>query len=84
MKDDIHTLYHLTYLYDLGFASVPDPLSNNLIDFVQLLSSRTEVSSIRFSSAAQSCLTLCDPINRSMPGLPIHHQLPEFTQTHVH
>ena len=36
------------------------------------------------SSVAQSCLTLCDPMNRSMPGLPVHHQLPEFTQTHVH
>ena len=35
-------------------------------------------------SVAQSCPTLCDPMNRSMPGLPIHHQLPEFTQTHVH
>ena len=35
-------------------------------------------------SVAQSCLTLCDPMNRSMPGLPIHHQLLEFTQTHVH
>ena len=32
----------------------------------------------------QSCPTLCDPMNRSMPGLPVHHQLPEFTQTHVH
>ena len=39
---------------------------------------------IQFSSVAQSCLTLCDPMNRSMPGLPVHHQLPEFTQTHVH
>ena len=33
---------------------------------------------------AQSCPTLCDPMNRSTPGLPVHHQLPEFTQTHVH
>ena len=41
-------------------------------------------SSVQFSSVAQSCLTLCDPINRSTPGLPVHHQLPEFTQTHVH
>ena len=39
---------------------------------------------VQFSSVAQSCLTLCDPMNRSMPGLPVHHQLPEFTQTHVH
>ena len=36
------------------------------------------------SSVAQSCPTLCDPMNRSMPGLPVHHQLPELTQTHVH
>ena len=39
---------------------------------------------IQFSSVAQSCLNLCDPMDCSMPGLPIHHQLPEFTQTHVH
>ena len=39
---------------------------------------------IQFSSVAQSCLTLCDPMNCSTPGLPVHHQLPEFTQTHVH
>ena len=38
----------------------------------------------QFSSVAQSCLTLCDPMNRSTPGLPVHHQLPEFTQTHFH
>ena len=37
-----------------------------------------------FSSVPQSCPTLCDPMNRSTPGLPVHHQLPEFTQTHVH
>ena len=37
----------------------------------------------QFSSVAQSCPTLCDPMNRSMPGLPVHHQLLEFTQTHV-
>ena len=36
------------------------------------------------SSVTQSCLTLCDPMNRSKPGLPVHHQLPESTQTHVH
>ena len=36
------------------------------------------------SSVAQSCPTLCDPMNRSTPGLPVHHQLPEYTQTHVH
>ena len=40
--------------------------------------------SVQFSSVAQSCPTLCDPMNRSMPSLPVHHQLLEFTQTHVH
>ena len=39
---------------------------------------------VQFSSVAQSCLTLCDPMNCSTPGFPVHHQLPEFTQTHVH
>ena len=38
----------------------------------------------QFSSVAQSCLTLCNPMDCSTPGLPVHHQLPEFTQTHVH
>ena len=41
-------------------------------------------SSVQFSSLIQSCLTLCNPMNRSTPGLPVHHQLPEYTQTHVH
>ena len=40
--------------------------------------------SVQFSSVTQSCPTLCDSMNRSTPGLPVHHQLPEFTQTHVH
>ena len=40
--------------------------------------------SVQFNSVAQSCLTLCDPMNCSTPGLPVHHQLPEFTQIHVH
>ena len=40
--------------------------------------------SVQFTSVAQSCLTLCDPMNRSTPGLPVHHQLPEFTQSHIH
>ena len=42
------------------------------------------ISSVQFSSVAQSCSTLCDPMNHSTPGLPVHHQLPEFTQTHIH
>ena len=41
-------------------------------------------SSVQFTSVAQSCPTICDPMNHSTPGLPVHHQLPEFTQTRVH
>ena len=47
-------------------------------------SDQTSFSSVQFSSVAQSCPTLCDPMNRSTPGLPVQHQLPEFTQTQVH
>ena len=42
------------------------------------------LSTVQFSSVPQLCPTLHDPINRSTPGLPVQHQLPEFTQTHVH
>ena len=42
------------------------------------------ISSVQFSSVAQPCLMLCDPMNRSMPGFPVCHQLLEFTQTHVY
>ena len=48
-------------------------------------SKRTQLCALdTFSSVAQSCSTLCDPMNCSMPGLPVHHQLPELAQTHVH
>ena len=43
-----------------------------------------EEASVQFSSVTQLCLTPCDPMNCSTPGFPVHHQLPEFTQTHVH
>ena len=46
--------------------------------------SSVHFSSAQFSSVIQSCPTLCDPMNRSMPDLPVQHQPPEFTQTHVH
>ena len=52
--------------------------------FVLYFRSKTKNLSIQFRSVAQSCLTLWDPMNRSTPGLPVHHQLPESTQTHVH
>ena len=46
--------------------------------------SNNDITSDQIRSVAQSRPTLCDPMNRSTPGLPVHHQLPEFTQTHVH
>ena len=42
------------------------------------------ISSVQFTLVTQSCPTLCDPMNSSTPGLPVHRQRPEFTQTHVH
>ena len=45
---------------------------------------QTSHSPVQFSSVAQSCPTLCNPMNSTMPGLPVHHQLLESTQTHVH
>ena len=64
----------------------------NQIDVLELINAISKIKnslnemlpSVQFNSVAQSCPTLCDPMNRSMPGLPVHHQLPEFTQTHVH
>ena len=45
---------------------------------------KKDSESVQFSSVTQSCLTLCNPMNCSMPGLPVHHQFPESTQTHIH
>ena len=51
---------------------------------VQVTMTGKKYVSDQIRSVAQSCLTLCDPMNRNTPGHPVHHQLPEFTQTHVH
>ena len=56
------------FFFEKGYPSVTISTGNHL----------------QFSSVTQSCPTLCDPINHSTPGLPVHHQLPESTQTHVH
>ena len=61
-------------------------LSRFWIHLVNQLRNKTQLWKylVQFSSVAQSCPTLCDPMNRSTPGLPVHHQLPEFIQTHIH
>ena len=51
---------------------------------VYQLGTGSKSCSVQYGSVTQSCLTLCDPMDCSTPGLPVHHQLPEFTQTHVH
>ena len=56
----------------------------NFILFSLPLTSQFSICAVQFSSVAQLCPTLCDPMNLSMPGLPVHHQLPEFSQIHVH
>ena len=65
-----------------GLDSIINAMDMNLGKLLQIV--RDREASVQFSSVAQSCPTLCDPMNRSTPGLPVHHQLPDFTQTHVH
>ena len=62
----------VTWWFQLGACELGFPWNIDVIYVVQ------------FSSVTQSCPTLCDPMNHSTPGLPVHHQLPEFTQTHDH
>ena len=80
----------LLYDYILNNETKPHPQGAYLVQPVQRkpndsinknLSYRPDV---QFSSVAQSCLTLCDPMECSTPGFPVHHQLPELTQSHVH
>ena len=55
------------------------------MDFlISLKLANTSISSVQFNSVTQLCLTLCDPMDCRTPDLPVHHQLPEFIQTHVH
>ena len=59
-------------------------INNLTLHLKQLKKEETKNPRIKFSSIAHSCLTLCDPMNCTTPGHPVHHQLPEFTQTRVH
>ena len=74
----------------LGGCSLPRSeealdCSKNSLCWVVTFHWRNSITAFaQFSSVAQSCLTLCDPMDYSMPGFPVHHQLPELTQTHVH
>ena len=62
-------------------------LNNMLLNSQQIMEEikkEIKICMHQFSSVAQSCTMLCDPRHCSMPGLPVHHQLPDFTQTHIH
>ena len=80
-------LFHLYLMLFLNsvFHFFPASFSTSPYHFLAFLHSNwPSLSSVQFSSVAQSCPTLCDPMYHSTPGLPVHHQLPEFTQTHIH
>ena len=67
-----------------GYKITADGDCSHGIKRCLLLGRNVMTNLVQFSSVAQSCPTLCDPMNRSTPGLSVHHRLPEFTQTHVH
>ena len=66
----------------LSGSSIHGIFQARVLEWVSI--SFSTIVSFQFSSVAQSCMTLCNPMNCSMPALPVHHQLPEFTQTHVY
>ena len=83
-----NTIYSWSWIILLGYAFMETIL--NLFFWYTMYHFNLQIQffniffCIQFSSVAQSCSILCNPMNRSTPGLPVHHQLLEFTQTHVH
>ena len=77
------TLYHLNHQGSLNkqtntkINKIPEPVRVRKVNGIGL-------GSVQFSSVTHSCLTLCNPMDYSMPGLPVHHQLPKLAQNHVH
>ena len=81
---DGETMETVTNFIFLGSKITADGDCSHEIKRYFLLGRKDMENLYWFSSVAQSCPTLCDPMNCSMPGLPVHHHLLEFTQTHVH
>ena len=88
-----HTQRRPSPLTSLGTPSTTGSYKEDILDYQRFerqpraqdrLSDKVHLLHIQFSSVAQSCPSLCDPINHSTSGLPVYHQLPEFTQIHVH
>ena len=67
-----------------GLGRSPGEGNGNPLQYSCLENPMDRGASVQFSSFTQSCPTLCDPMNHSTPGLPVHHHLPEFIQTHIH
>ena len=89
LKIAIQYLYFGSYSYSLNSGTYPISVFKKL--FLSLILAYSQIQylspsfeKVQFSSVAQLCLTLCNPMNHSTPGLPVHHQLAEFTQAHVH
>ena len=72
------------FIYIFGSKITADGDCSHEVKRCLLLRRKVITNPVQFISVPQSCLTLCDPMNHSTPGLPVHHQLLEFTQTHVH
>ena len=88
-KNEGTTYLEKPIFIDLGQSSIFTTSSGGQVPLkiswlIVLSSTSIRKVSVQFSSVAQSCPTLCNPINCSIPGLPVHHQLPESTQTHIH
>ena len=73
-----------TQVQSLGWGDSPGERNGYPLQYSCLENSTERGASVQFSSVAQSCLTLCDPMDCSTPGPPVHCQLPELIQTHVH
>ena len=82
-KQSIESVLKAAQVLDLGFKPALRHMFKLLNESVSK-ELKENMRTVQFSSVAQSCLTLCNPMNCSTPGLPVHHQLPEFTHTHVH
>ena len=78
----IFSWWRLLFFFFFSFFFLKDNCFTGFSYFLSNLNMNQPSDQIR--SVVQSCPTLCDPMNRSMPGLPVHHQLLKFTQTHVH
>ena len=81
---DGETVETMTGFIFLGSKITADGDCSHEIKRHLFLGGKAMTIPVQFSSVAQSCPTLCDPMNCSTPGLPVRHQLPEFTQTQVH